>query len=84
MSGDVALVAVSIALSVVALLAVACRSISRFAIAKQGGLEDGLVILALGCSITLAVLFTIGTSPGRRTRTMLRLVHRLFFDQRPQ
>ncbi|ETN43185.1 uncharacterized protein HMPREF1541_02343 [Cyphellophora europaea CBS 101466] len=59
MSGDAALVAVSIALSVLSLQAVLLRCISRFAVAKQYGLEDALVILALCCSICLAILFTL-------------------------
>jgi hypothetical protein len=61
MSGDVALLAVSIAVTAIALLAVASRSIARIAIAKQGGIEDGLVIFALCCSIALTILFSLGT-----------------------
>lgn len=63
MSGDVALLAVSIALTAVALLAVAGRSVSSFLIAKQSGLEDALVIVSACCSVALTILFAIGKTP---------------------
>jgi hypothetical protein len=68
MSGDVALLAVSIAVTAIALLAVASRSIARLAIAKQGSIEDGLVIFALCCSIALTILFSLGTLIHPRAR----------------
>lgn len=60
MSGDVALASISVILTVLAFIVVAARGVARFAIVKQAGVEDGLAILALLCSLILSILFMTG------------------------
>lgn len=60
MSGDVALVVVSIVLVILASLVVAARCVARFVIVREKAIADGLIIAALCCSIALTGLFIAG------------------------
>lgn len=71
MSGNVAVVVLSVFLASLSSILVAARCVARFAIRKEKGVEDGLVILALCCSIIQAALFVIGENTSISCRLRL-------------